>query len=76
MVETDTWVHTADLSVLLERHGIHLIAEKIETEKTVLDLLDYNIPMAQGYLFGKPAQVRDDILGRDAPAGQKMKMAS
>ncbi len=76
MEETDTWVHTADLSALLERHGIHLIAEKIESEKTVLDLLDYNIPMAQGYLFGKPAQVRDDILGRSAPAKQNMKMAS
>ena len=38
----------------LERHGIDLIVEKIETEATLLDLLDYQIDFGQGYLFGEP----------------------
>ncbi len=75
MNEADTWVHTADLSDLMQRHGLHLIAEKVENERTVLELLDYNIDLAQGYLFGKPAQVRDDILS-SKPVKQAMKMAS
>ncbi|HHK73690.1 MAG TPA: EAL domain-containing protein [Rhizobiales bacterium] len=75
MNEADTWVHTADLADLMQRHGLHLIAEKVETENTVLDLLDFNVDLAQGYLFGKPAQVRDDILSRK-PVKATLKMAS
>ncbi len=75
MNEADTWVHTADLADLMQRHGLHLIAEKVETENMVLELLDYNVDLAQGYLFGKPAQVRDDILSRK-PVKPAMKMAS
>ncbi len=73
MEEADTWVHSADLSALMERHGISLIAEKVQSERTVLNLLDFDISLAQGHLFGKPAQVRMDIIGqRRNPAPLKM----
>lgn len=75
MEEADTWVHTADLSALMERHGLSLIAEKVENERTVLNLLDYDISLAQGYLFGKPAQVRVDIIGEPRASAQPMRMA-
>lgn len=39
----------------LDRSGIDLIAEKIETEKELVELLDVEIDYGQGYLFGKPA---------------------
>jgi cyclic-di-GMP phosphodiesterase TipF (flagellum assembly factor) len=32
----------------------------VEDEKTVLQLLDYAVDYAQGYLFGEPRAVRDD----------------
>lgn len=38
----------------LEDSGIDLIVEKVETEDDMRDLLDYNIRLGQGYLFGKP----------------------
>ena len=38
---------------LLLRHGLNLIAERVEDEKTVVQLLDYNVDFAQGYLFGE-----------------------
>lgn len=43
----------------LERSGIQLIVEKIETEEQLVDLLDYGINLGQGYLFGTPRLSRD-----------------
>ena len=34
--------------------GIQLIAEKIERERDLLELLEHDIDMGQGYLFGEP----------------------
>jgi len=47
---------------LLSRHGLNLIAERVEERKTVLQLLDFGVDYAQGYLFGEPRAVRDDAL--------------
>ena len=38
----------------LEVNGIDIIAEKIESQDALLDILDYDIKYGQGYLFGKP----------------------
>jgi cyclic-di-GMP phosphodiesterase, flagellum assembly factor TipF len=43
----------------LERAGIELIVEKIESEPMLLDLLDHDIDYGQGYLFGPPRPSRD-----------------
>ena len=44
------------------RHGISLIAERIETEAVVVDLLDYDVRFGQGFLFSPPRPVRADAL--------------
>jgi cyclic-di-GMP phosphodiesterase TipF (flagellum assembly factor) len=62
-------VAAEDLKKLLERVGLNLIAERVEDEKTVVQLLDYGVDFAQGYLFGEPRAVREDALKSvDAPA--------
>ena len=53
-------VAAEDFKKLLSRHGLNLIAERVEEEKTVLQLLDFHVDFAQGYLFGEPRAVRDD----------------
>jgi len=53
-------VAAEDFKKLLTRHGLNLIAERVEDEKTVLQLLDYAVDYAQGYLFGEPRAVRED----------------
>ena len=53
-------VAAEDFKRLLARHGLNLIAERVEDEKTVVQLLDYAVDYAQGYLFGEPRAVRDD----------------
>jgi cyclic-di-GMP phosphodiesterase TipF (flagellum assembly factor) len=55
-------VAAEDFKKLLTRHGLNLIAERVEDEKTVLQLLDYAVDYAQGYLFGEPRAVREDTL--------------
>ena len=55
-------IHPADFSDLLGRFGIDLIAEKIEGEGTVVDLLDYDVRFGQGFLFSPPRPVRAEVL--------------
>jgi len=55
-------VAAEDLKKLLERNGLNLIAERVEDEKTVVQLLDYGVDYAQGYLFGEPRAVREESL--------------
>ena len=55
-------VGAEDLKKLLERNGLNLIAERVEDEKTVVQLLDYGVDFAQGFLFGEPRAVREDQL--------------
>jgi len=55
-------IHAADLAGLLSRFGIELIAEKIESESTVVDLLDYDVKFGQGYLFSQPRPVKAEVL--------------
>ncbi|MEI9994514.1 MAG: EAL domain-containing protein [Rhizomicrobium sp.] len=55
-------VAAEDLKKLLERNGLNLIAERVEDERTVVQLLDYGVDFAQGYLFGEPRAVREESL--------------
>jgi cyclic-di-GMP phosphodiesterase TipF (flagellum assembly factor) len=55
-------IHPADFSDLLGRFGIDLIAERIESESTVVDLLDYDVRFGQGFLFSPPRPVRAEAL--------------
>ena len=61
-------VHPADFSELLGRFGIDLIAERIETEARVVELLDYDVRFGQGLLFSPPRPVRQDALANVTPA--------
>jgi len=74
-----TDIHPADLSDLVGRFGIDLIAERIEAEGAVVDLLDYDVRFGQGFLFSPPRPVRAEALqGADAanPADQAKRDAA
>ncbi|MEO1039983.1 MAG: EAL domain-containing protein [Pseudomonadota bacterium] len=51
-----------DVAGLFARYGVDLVAEKIETESTVVEVLDLDIAYAQGHLFGAPRPVREDVI--------------
>ena len=70
-------IHPADFSDLLGRHGIDLIAERIESESIVVDLLDYDVRFGQGFLFSPPRPVRAEALqgvAGDAGKSEPVKM--
>jgi cyclic-di-GMP phosphodiesterase TipF (flagellum assembly factor) len=53
-------IHPSDLSDMLGRFGIDLVAERIEGERAVVDLLDYDVRFGQGFLFSPPRPLRTD----------------
>jgi cyclic-di-GMP phosphodiesterase, flagellum assembly factor TipF len=69
-------IHPADFSDLLGRFGIDLIAERIESESTVVDLLDYDVRFGQGFLFSPPRPVRAEALQGLAGEGDKGEAAA
>jgi cyclic-di-GMP phosphodiesterase TipF (flagellum assembly factor) len=62
-------IHPQDLADLLARSGIDLIAERIENESMVVDLLDYDVRFGQGFLFSPPRPVRAEALQSGAGEG-------
>jgi cyclic-di-GMP phosphodiesterase, flagellum assembly factor TipF len=62
-------IHPEDLADLLARSGIDLIAEHIESERMVVDLLDYDVRFGQGFLFSPPRPVRAEALQPGAEGG-------
>jgi cyclic-di-GMP phosphodiesterase TipF (flagellum assembly factor) len=68
-------IHPADFSDLLGRFGIDLIGERIESEASVVDLLDYDVRFGQGFLFSPPRPVRAEALQAVAGAPAKGELA-
>ena len=60
-------IEAADLAHLARRHGVELVAEKVESERQVVDILDLEIGLGQGHLFGEPRPIRDAVLAETQP---------
>jgi cyclic-di-GMP phosphodiesterase TipF (flagellum assembly factor) len=72
-------IHAADFSDLLGRFGIDLVAVHIESETTVVDLLDYDVRFGQGFLFSPPRPVRPEAMESGAggkPAAPRVVVAN
>jgi len=65
-----------DFALLLRRYGVDLVAEKVENERQVVDILDLDIQLGQGHLFGEPRAIKNDVLaeaGAPAPNVERMR---
>lgn len=51
-----------DLVASLSRAGIRLVATGVESESEVPDLIDLDVPLAQGAVFAAPRAVRAEVL--------------
>ncbi len=60
-----------DIASLFARYGVDIIAEKIETEAMVVEILDLDIAYGQGHLFGAPRPVRDDVLSEGSAEARR-----
>ena len=51
-----------DVHVDGKPYGVDLIAEKVEEESTIVEILELDVAYGQGHLFGSPRPVKDEIL--------------
>jgi cyclic-di-GMP phosphodiesterase TipF (flagellum assembly factor) len=61
-----------DFALLMRRYGVELIAEKVENERQVVDILDLDIQIAQGHLFGEPRAIKDAVLAETGPPPRRV----
>ena len=63
----------ADFADLTRSYGVEVIAEKVESERQVVDILELNIAYGQGNLFGEPRAIRDAVLAEADPPADFMR---
>jgi cyclic-di-GMP phosphodiesterase TipF (flagellum assembly factor) len=68
-------IDPADLADLLRRFGIDLVAERIESEGSVVDLLECGVRFGQGFVFSPPRPVRAEALQGIADNGRPAEAA-
>ncbi|MDO9431376.1 MAG: EAL domain-containing protein [Phenylobacterium sp.] len=59
-----------DFASLTRRYGVDLIAEKVESERQIVDILELDIAFGQGHLFGEPRAIRDSVLAETDPPAE------
>ena len=60
-------VEGEEVSAVFSRYGITVIAEKIEDEASVIEILEYDIPYGQGHVFGVPRPIKSSLMEETAP---------
>lgn len=60
-------IDAADFAALSRRYGVDVIAEKIESERQVVDILELDVGFGQGNLFGEPRAIREAVLAESDP---------
>jgi cyclic-di-GMP phosphodiesterase TipF (flagellum assembly factor) len=56
-----------DFTALTRRYGVDVIAEKVENERQVIEILELNVGYGQGHLFGEPRAIKDAVLAEANP---------
>jgi cyclic-di-GMP phosphodiesterase, flagellum assembly factor TipF len=65
-----------DVPAVFVRYGVDLIAEKVESEKSVIEILEFEIPYGQGHVFGAPRPIKGSLLEETAPPPDFVKRVS
>lgn len=68
-------VSPQDVPALFARYGVDLVAEKVENEKTVVEILEFDIPFGQGHVFGAPRPIKLSLLEETAPPPEFIRRA-
>ncbi|HYE43631.1 MAG TPA: EAL domain-containing protein [Caulobacteraceae bacterium] len=60
-------IHAADFAAMTRRYGVEVVAEKVEAERQVVDILELDIAYGQGHLFGEPRAIKEQVLAEASP---------
>ncbi|GAB5454300.1 MAG: EAL domain-containing protein [Henriciella sp.] len=63
-----------EVAAICSRYGVTLIAEKIEEEVSVVEVLEYGIPYGQGHIFGAPRPIKSSLMEETAPPAELVRM--
>jgi cyclic-di-GMP phosphodiesterase TipF (flagellum assembly factor) len=66
-------IQASDFAGLTRRYGVEVIAEKVETEHQVVNILELDIAYGQGHLFGEPRAIKEQILHEADPPADFMR---
>lgn len=65
-----------DVPAVFMRYGVDLIAEKVEDEREVVEILDFDIAYGQGHIFGEPRPIKGTLMEETAPPTDFMNRAT
>ena len=60
-------IHPGDFAELARRYGLEVIAEKVEAERQIVDILELDVSMGQGHLVGEPRAIKEAVLAETDP---------
>lgn len=63
-----------EVASVCSRYGVTLIAEKIEEEVSVVEVLEYGIPYGQGHIFGAPRPIKSSLMQETAPPAELVRL--
>ena len=63
-----------EVAAVCSRYVVTLIAEKIEEEVSVVEVLEYGIPYGQGHIFGAPRPIKSSLMEETAPPAELVRM--
>ena len=70
----DRKISGEEVAPVCSRYGVTLIAEKIEEEVSVVEVLEYGIPYGQGHIFGAPRPIKSSLMEETAPPAELVRM--
>lgn len=59
-----------EVASVCSRYGVTLIAEKIEEEVSVVEVLEFGIPYGQGHIFGAPRPIKSSLMEETKPPAE------
>jgi cyclic-di-GMP phosphodiesterase TipF (flagellum assembly factor) len=64
-----------DVPSVFARYGVDLIVDKVEEERTVVEVLEFDIPYGQGHVFGQPRPIKGSLLEDSPPPSDFLRRA-
>ncbi|MEM8800411.1 MAG: EAL domain-containing protein [Pseudomonadota bacterium] len=76
LLAADHQMSLSEAAILLRKERIELIPTRVEDEDSLLEVLDFGVDLAQGYLFGVPRPMQDAIKPTNPPKRGKQSARS
>ncbi|HYF23960.1 MAG TPA: EAL domain-containing protein [Caulobacteraceae bacterium] len=68
-------IRAEDFAELTRRYGVEVIAEKVEAERQIVDILELDVGYGQGHLFGEPRAIKEQVLAETDPPAEFIRSA-